>query len=47
MHYDIIRKAHENGHFDVKKVIEMLQEKYILKLKAKAGSFIEYCVHTI
>jgi len=35
-------------HFDVKKVIEMLQEKYyILKLKAKAESFIEYCVHTI
>jgi len=42
MHYEIIRKAHENGHFGAKKIMEALQEEYYIpKLKEKAENFIE------
>lgn len=45
IHHKIIRKAHGNGHFGVKKIIETLQEEYYIpRLKEKAGSFVECCI---
>jgi len=45
MHYEIIRKAHENGHFGAQKIMKALQkEYYIPKLKEKAENFVECCI---
>lgn len=48
MHMDIIRRAHENGHFGVKKMAESIKDDfYIPKLKEKLERFIECCVSCI
>jgi len=48
MHYEIIRKVHENGHFGVKKIMKALQEEYYIpKLKEKAENFVECCISCI
>lgn len=48
MHNEIIRKAHENGHFGVKKMSESISEEfYIPKLKEKLEKFISCCVPCI
>lgn len=48
MENEIIRKAHETGHFSVKKTEEMLkQEYYIPKVKEKIEKIILSCVPCI
>ena len=48
MHDDIIRKAHENGHFGVKKMSESINEEfYIPKLKDKSENFVSCCLPCI
>ncbi|XP_071650029.1 uncharacterized protein [Temnothorax longispinosus] len=45
MHMDIILRAHENGHFGVKKMSESIKKDfYIPKLKEKLERFISCCV---
>lgn len=48
MYQDIISKAHENGHFGVKKMMEITQEEYYIpKLKDRLERYVKCCIPCI
>jgi len=45
MHQEVIRRAHENGHFGVKKMLESIKtEYYIPDLTAKLEKYVCCCI---
>lgn len=48
MHQEVIRKAHDNGHFGVKKMLESIRsEYYIPSLKEKLERYVSCCIQCI
>lgn len=48
MHHEVIRKAHDNGHSGVKKMLEQIKaEYYVPNLKEKLGKYVSCCVRCV
>ena len=48
LEYDIIKEAHHQGHFAVKKTVDLIEKTYYIpKIEEKVKSFIHSCIECI